>query len=218
MEKSSNKTVILLLIVIIVILAVLCALFATDTISFNTDTKTDNKQTNKNNQVNDNNQTNDNNNKDKLNNTTIEDNYDNNQNEKDTINDNYFENNKNLEYSSNPKDDINGKVAIIKAGEKEFMTEKKDGYYTYIDDFSSSYDIKKITNITSEYEMNGNDNWANLFRVGIEYIDKDNNTNTFDIAVIIPTNSGIASIRGTYDNYTGTTSFVRAFTNLRSEP
>ncbi len=47
-------------------------------------------------------------------------------------------------------DNINGKVAIIKMVEKIFQTEKHDGYYTYIDNFGNSYNIKEITNITSE--------------------------------------------------------------------
>lgn len=126
----------------------------------------------------------------------------------------YFEHNKNLEYSSNPKDSINGKVAIIKMGEEEFQTKKQDGYYTYTDNFGNSYNIKEIINITSEYVTTGNDGWANLFKAVIEYIDNNNKKKSFDTAVIIPKKVEEAYIYGPYENYTGTTAFVRGFTQL----
>lgn len=126
----------------------------------------------------------------------------------------YFEANKNLDFTSNQRDDINGKVAIIKRGESIFQTEKHDGYYTYKDMFSNSYDIKEITNITSEYEMTSNNGELNLFKAVVEYIDNNNNKKSFAVAVIVPKDQNQAGIAGTYDNYTGTTSFVKEFTNL----
>lgn len=58
MEKNNNKGVVALLIVIIAILVALCILFATDTISFNSNTTNDNKQISENKEINDNNVTN----------------------------------------------------------------------------------------------------------------------------------------------------------------
>ena len=129
----------------------------------------------------------------------------------------YFEQNKNLNYTSNPKDNINGKVAIIKMGEKTFQTTTYDGYYTYTDNFGNSYNIKEITNITSEYRMTSNDGATNLFRAVIEYIDNNNAKKSFDTAVFVPNDANnyiTLSINGPYENYTGTTSFVRSFTDL----
>ena len=129
----------------------------------------------------------------------------------------YFEQNKNLNYSSNPKDNINGKVAIIKMGEKIFQTEKHDGYYTYIDNFGNSYNIKEITNITSEHRLTSNDYKTNLFRAVIEYIDNNDAKKSFDTAVFVPNdanNYSTLGINGPYENYTGSTSFVKAFTDL----
>ncbi len=126
----------------------------------------------------------------------------------------YFEENKNLNYSSNPADSINGKVAILKMGEKVFQTKMCDGYYEYTDNFGNTYYIKQITNITSEYKLRGNNNWAELFRAVIYYVDKDGVNKSFDTAVIVPTNKQESYIYGPYENYTGTTSFVKSFTNL----
>ena len=126
----------------------------------------------------------------------------------------YFEENKNLNYSSNPADGINGKVAILKMGEKVFQTKMCDGYYEYTDNFGNTYYIKQITNITSEYRLRGNNNWAELFRAVIYYVDKDGVNKSFDTAVIVPTNKQESYIYGPYENYTGTTSFVKSFTNL----
>ena len=129
----------------------------------------------------------------------------------------YFEQNKNLNYTSNPKDNINGKVAIIKMGEKTFQTTTHDGYYTYTDNFGNSYSIKAITNITSEYRMTSNDGATNLFRAVIEYVDNNNAKKSFDTAVFVPNDANnytTLSINGPYENYTGTTSFVRSFTDL----
>lgn len=129
----------------------------------------------------------------------------------------YFEQNKNLNYTSNSKDSVNGKVAIIKMGEKVFQKEKKDGYYIYTDNFNNKYYIKEITNITSEYKMTGKDNWANLFKAVIEYVDNNNSKKSFDTAVIIPKDVSQAYIYGPYDDYTGSTSFVKGFTDLYKE-
>lgn len=126
----------------------------------------------------------------------------------------YFEENKNLNYSSNPADSINGKVAILKMSEKVFQTKMCDGYYEYTDNFGNTYYIKQITNITSEYKLRGNNNWAELFRAVIYYVDKDGVNKSFDTAVIVPTNKQESYIYGPYENYTGTTSFVKSFTNL----
>ncbi len=127
-----------------------------------------------------------------------------------------FDEANNLKYTSNPKDNINGKIAVLKIGEKAFQTVMHDGYYTYTDNFSNSYNIKKITDITSEYIVTGNDNWANLFKCTVKYVDNNDKNKSFDIAVIVPTNSNDAYFMALYENYTGSTSFVKGFTNLYS--
>ena len=98
-----------MLIIIIVILGIFCTLFLTGTISLNTNnkeatTESEQKEISKETE------------------------------QKDTSTDesneiiekklSYFEENKNLEYTDNLKEDINGKVAIIKMGEQVFQTEK----------------------------------------------------------------------------------------------
>lgn len=129
------------------------------------------------------------------------------------VNDSYFEENKDLNYTTNSTDSINGKVAILKMSEKVFQTKMCDGYYEYIDNFGNTYYIKQITNITSEYILRGNNNWAELFKAVIYYVDKDGVNKSFDTAVIVPTNKQESYIYGPYENYTGTTSFVKSFTN-----
>ena len=135
----------------------------------------------------------------------------------DSVQESIFDEANSLKYTSNPKDNINGKIAVLKMGEKVFQTVKHDGYYTYTDNFNNSYNIKEITDITSEYIVTGNDNWANLFKATIKYIDNNNESKSLDIAVIVPTNSDEAYIMAPYDNYTGSTSFVKGFTDLYSE-
>ena len=122
-----------------------------------------------------------------------------------------------LKYSSNPKDDENGKIAIQKLGEDIFKTQVKDGYYVYVDNFNNSYNIKEIKSITSKYFMTGNNNWANLFKCTVNYIDNNGLDKSFDTAVIIPENNSGEYIMTPFENYTGSTSFVRGFTNLREE-
>ena len=60
-------------------------------------------------------------------------------------------------------------------------------------------------------------NLINLFKATIKYIDNNNESKSLDIAVIVPTNSDEAYIMAPYDNYTGSTSFVKGFTDLYSE-
>ena len=194
MEKNSSKGIIVLLIIIIIILGTLCVLFATNIISLNINSENEFK-------INENEQ-------------QINNEINNNQNEINNEELSFFEKNKDLNYTSNDKDNINGVVAIIKLGEQVFQKEKNDGYYTYIDNSNNTYEIKQITNITSEYKTTGNDDWANLFKAEIEYLDKDNNKKSFDTAVIIPTDNQKAYIMGPYEDYTGSTSYVKSFTNL----
>lgn len=118
------------------------------------------------------------------------------------------------EYTDNLTDAANGKLAFLKLLENDgLQTEKHGDYYTYIDQFENKYNIKEITNVTSGKGTMGVDNWAALFKVTVIYIDNTKRTNTMDLAIILLPNHEIQN-RGTYDNFTGTTSYVKGFTNL----
>ncbi len=93
----------------------------------------------------------------------------------------------------------------------------KDGYYIYKDNPSNSYNIKEIYDIKSEYVMDGIDNWATLFKCTIKYKDNNNQNKSFEIAVIIPEDNKEAYEMGLFDRYTGTTSFVRGFSEMRAD-
>ena len=129
----------------------------------------------------------------------------------DEENDDIFKNASTLKYTSNFKDSENGKIAVLKAGEKEFKTSQKDGYYTYTDIYGNSYDIKKIKSIDSKFEMTNKDNDIALFCCTINYLDNNDKSKSFDIAVTLSNNFEDATIHGTYLNYTGSTSFTRLF-------
>ena len=65
--------------------------------------------------------------------------------------------------------------------------------------------------------MTSNDYTTNLFKAVIEYMDNNNVKKSFDTAVFVPNDANnytTLSIYGPFDNYTGTTSFLKAFTNL----
>ncbi len=117
------------------------------------------------------------------------------------------------EYTSNLTDSANGKLAFLKLLENdELQTEKHADYYTYIDQFENKYNIKEITNVTSEKGTMGKDNWAALFKVTVTYVDNNNKTNTMDLAILLLPDHEVQN-RGTYLNFTGTTSYVKGFTN-----
>jgi len=126
-------------------------------------------------------------------------------------NESIFDDTSKLEYTNNWKDDINGKIAILKMGEGVFKTKIENDYYTYIDNFSNSYQIKNITEITSKFYMMGIDDWAALYKCNINYIDNKGTKKEIVVAVIVPTDNKDAYISAPFDNYTGSTSFVRSF-------
>lgn len=120
-------------------------------------------------------------------------------------------------YTNNLTDAQNGKVAFSKLLESnELKTEQHAGYYTYIDSFGNKYNIKEIKNVASEEGMMGANNWAALFKVTVTYADNKNQTKTMDLAIVLLPNHEIQN-QGTYLNYTGTTSFVKSFTDLYAE-
>ena len=122
-----------------------------------------------------------------------------------------------LEYTTNMEDDINGKIAILKMGEDIFKTKIEDDYYTYIDNFSNSYQIKEITEITSSFYMMGVDNWAALYKCNVNYLDNNNTKKEIIVAVILPQDKKDAYIMAPFDNYTGSTSFVTSFVGTIEE-
>ena len=117
-------------------------------------------------------------------------------------------------YTSNLVDSQNGKTACIELESKGGLkTEEHESYYTYIDPFNNRYNIKEIVNAESEEGMMGNNNWAALFKVTVTYIDNNDETATMVLAIVLLPNNEILE-KGTYDNYTGSTDFVKSFTDL----
>ena len=126
-------------------------------------------------------------------------------------NDDIFQDASKLKYNSNFKDSQNGKIAILKLGENKFKTTKKDGYYTYTDMYGNSYDIKKIKNIESKFEITNKNNTIALFCCTIYYLDNNNYYKAFDVAVTVPNNFEGVFIPGNYSSYTGSTEFTKYF-------
>lgn len=115
-------------------------------------------------------------------------------------------------YTNTLKDAVNGKTAFYELESKgEFETEKHDGYYTYIDLFSQTYNIKEIIDVEcSQDGMMSRNNYAALFEVTVKY--KDNNDKTQTMVLAVSLNKDYEpDCSGTYDMYTGSTSFVRSF-------
>ena len=122
-----------------------------------------------------------------------------------------------LEYTTNMEDDINGKIAILKMGEDIFKTKIEKDYYTYTDNFSNTYQIKEITEITSEFYMMGVNNWAALYKCNVNYLDNQDAKKEIIVAVILPQDKKDAYIMAPFDNYTGSTSFVTSFVGTIEE-
>ena len=115
-------------------------------------------------------------------------------------------------YTNTLKDAVNGKTAFYELESKgEFETEKHDGYYTYVDLFSQTYNIKEIIDVEcSQDGMMSRNNYAALFEVTVKY--KDNNDKTQTMVLAVSLNKDYEpDCSGTYDMYTGSTSFVRSF-------
>ena len=115
-------------------------------------------------------------------------------------------------YTNTLKDAVNGKTAFYELESKgEFETEKHDGYYTYVDLFSQTYNIKEIIDDEcSQDGMMSRNNYAALFEVTVKY--KDNNDKTQTMVLAVSLNKDYEpDCSGTYDMYTGSTSFVRSF-------
>ena len=127
------------------------------------------------------------------------------------------ENRTKQKYTTTLTDAQNGKTAFIELESKSgLQTEKHDGYYTYVDPFNNKYNIKEIKDVVSEKGMLGNDKQTSLFKVTVKYIDNNNKTKTMILAIILLPNHEVQNM-GTYDNYTGSTSFVKSFTELYEE-
>lgn len=111
------------------------------------------------------------------------------------------------------KDDLknaeNGKISIAKAGEDSLKTTQHDGYYTYTDMWNNSYNIKKITDVKSEFSQLGKDKKSALYKCTIYYIDNNDQKKSFDVAVIVSKEEQESGIIGTFNSYTGSTSFTR---------
>ena len=113
-------------------------------------------------------------------------------------------------YTENLIDAQNGEIALLELiDNEELKTTKSDGYYTYLDPFENKYKIKEIKEVISEKGMLGTDNNA-LFKVTVTYIDNNNQTKTMKLAIILLSNHEVQNM-GTYDDYTGTTSFMKSF-------
>ena len=121
----------------------------------------------------------------------------------------FFEENSKLNYTSNLQDSENGKIAVAKSGEDTFKTVQKSGYYIYTDMWNNSYNIKKIKDVKSVFSLIGGDKKSALYRCTIYYIDNNDKDKTFDVAVILSKDNSDGGVIGTFDSYTGSTSFTR---------
>ncbi len=110
----------------------------------------------------------------------------------------------------------NGLIALEKIGENGLKTEKHDGYYTYIDGWNNKYNIKEITGAKSEYAKTSNDGLDKLYKVTLNYINEKDKNLTVELAIIIGNTESF--IIGNFDSYTGSTRFVKAFTDLYDDP
>lgn len=117
-------------------------------------------------------------------------------------------------YSKNLTDAKNGRIAFENLYNRStFKTEDHGDYFTYIDQFNNKYDIREVKKVTSENGIMSVDNTNSLFKVTITYLDKDNQSKTMELAITLQSDF-VAGSRGTFLNYTGTTSFVKGYTNL----
>ena len=125
----------------------------------------------------------------------------------------YFEQNKDLSYTSNFKDDINGKVALIKMGEDVFKTTQADGYYIYDDgfDMSQNYNIKQITSISSKFVATTVADDLAEFSCTIRYIDNNNSIHSFDVAVLLSYDFANSELVGDFNAFSASTRSNKLF-------
>ena len=116
-----------------------------------------------------------------------------------------FDNKGTLNYTSDWKDSENGKIAVLKIGEESIKEECKNNCFI---------EIKEVKDVYSEFFMMGNDNWAALYKCTLKYIDNKKEEGQVDVAVIVPTDGHNEYIMADFNRYTGSTSFVRGFTEL----
>lgn len=121
----------------------------------------------------------------------------------------------NQEVSKKLTDSINGKLAFDKLiKENELRTEEHGGYYAYIDGFQNKYNIKEIKDVSSKEDgILSYDEGTALFKVGVRYLDNNDQIKNMELAVSY-SKDGHAAIWGTWINYTGTTGFVKTYTDL----
>ena len=111
----------------------------------------------------------------------------------------------------------NGRKAFEQlVNNKSLETEQHGTYYTYVDPFNMRYNIKEITSYTTDVGMLSNNKEVALFDITVIYIDNNNQNKTMELAVSMDKN-GDAACYGTYLNYTGSTNFVKAFTNMYND-
>ena len=112
-------------------------------------------------------------------------------------------------------DPTNGKLAFDNIIRKnELKTEKHGDYYTYVDSFQNKYNIKEIKNVSSKDNgILSNDRETALFKVDVTYLDNNNQTQNMELAVSY-SKDGYVALWGTWINFTGSTGFVKAYTDL----
>jgi len=128
---------------------------------------------------------------------------------KKSISDKLFEKNESMKYDkSDIKNPVNALAAILNAGEKEFITEKKDGYYVFKDELGKTYEIKCITDIAVEDQLKSEDGNYVLFECDLYYTDKngkdvdnDGYLNHIDIAIVLDKELKKCEIHSPTDNY-----------------
>ena len=120
-----------------------------------------------------------------------------------------FDNIESMKYDEkNASDTMNGIVAILNAGEKQFITEQKDDYFIYKDELGNTYEIKNFTSIqTMDKLVSADKNWI-LFDCMLTYVDKDENYtdddgNVFNVEVAVVVDKDLKNIEfhATADKY-----------------
>ncbi len=120
--------------------------------------------------------------------------------------------------SSDLTDHKNGEVAFQKVVDnKALQTEQHGDYYTYTDSFANSFNIKEIIGCTcNDNGILSNDGTTALFEVIVTFLDNTGDTKIDNFAVTL-NKDGEAACLGTYISYTGSTNFVRTFTDLYND-
>lgn len=84
------------------------------------------------------------------------------------------------------------------------------------EDSWKKYDIKLVKDIKTEYVLTNDAKTGELYKCELTYVATNGKTNTIELAMIKDLNTGKAELMGTYENFTGTTTFVNFVGKIES--